>query len=150
MIIKSFRGLIADGGQETIHLHTNTGSTGYRIVKFEIFPNKPGTESSESTVQIFKIEQSSVSTTAAEVNFSDNTLIGSAFYAKSAGVDNADKQVTIFDNEIFNQDIFVTHTDTASTQAVNYYIELEQIKLDITENTVATLKDIRNIEASSV
>ena len=145
MKIKSFRGLIADGGQETIHLHTNNGSTGYRIVKFEIFPNKPGTESSESTVQIFKIEQSSVSTSAATVDFSSNTLVGAAFYAKSAGVDNADKQVTIFDNDIFNQDIFVTHTDSASTQAVNYYIELEQMPLALDENTVATLKDIRNI-----
>ena len=150
MIIKSFRGQIADNSIQTVPLSTNNGSTGYRIKKLEGIPGLPGTESSESTVQIFKIEQSSVSTTAAEVNFSDNTMIGSAFYAKSAGVDNADKQVTIFDNEIFNQDIFVTHTDTASTQAVNYYIELEQIKLDITENTVATLKDIRNIEASSV
>jgi len=28
---------------------------------------------------------------------------------------------------------------------MNYYIELEQVKLDLNENTVATLKDIRNI-----
>ena len=32
----------------------------------------------------------------------------------------------------------------AGTSGVNYYIELEQIKLDIGESTVATLKDIRN------
>ena len=32
------------------------------------------------------------------------------------------------------------------TGLVNYYIELEQMKLDLSENTVATLKDIRNIE----
>ena len=48
---------------------------------------------------------------------------------------------------IFNQDIYVTHKDVAVGQTVNYYIELEQIKLDLNENTVATLKDIRNIEA---
>ena len=150
MPIKSFRGLIADGGQDKISLKTNNGSTGYRIVKFEIFPNNPGTESSESTVQVFKVEQASVSTSAASVDFSNNTLIAAAFYAKSAGVDNADKEVVIFDNDIFNQDIFVTHTDTAATQAVNYHIELEQIKLDLTENTVATLRDIRNNAAQSI
>jgi hypothetical protein len=150
MPIKSFRGLIADGGQDKISLKTNNGSTGYRIVKFEIFPNNPGTESSESTVQVFKVEQASVSTSAASVDFSNNTLIAAAFYAKSAGVDNADKEVVIFDNDIFNQDIFVTHTDTASSQAVNYHIELEQIKLDLTENTVATLRDIRNNAAQSI
>jgi hypothetical protein len=150
MPIKSFRGLLADGGQDKISLKTNNGSTGYRIVKFEIFPNNPGTESSESTVQVFKVEQASVSTSAASVDFSNNTLIAAAFYAKSAGVDNADKEVVIFDNDIFNQDIFVTHTDTASSQAVNYHIELEQIKLDLTENTVATLRDIRNNAAQSI
>ena len=150
MPIKSFRGLLADGGQDKISLKTNNGSTGYRIIKFEIFPNNPGTESSESTVQVFKVEQASVSTSAASVDFSNNTLIAAAFYAKSAGVDNADKEVVIFDNDIFNQDIFVTHTDTASSQAVNYHIELEQIKLDLTENTVATLRDIRNNAARSI
>ena len=45
----------------------------------------------------------------------------------------------------FNQDIYITHTNLhADAGPVNYYIELEQIKLDLNENTVATLKDIRN------
>ena len=42
MPIKTFRGLIEDGGQDTIVLHTNTGSMGYRIVKFELFAEEPG------------------------------------------------------------------------------------------------------------
>ena len=147
MPIKSFKGLIADGGQDTILLHTNDGSTGYRIVKFDIFPHKPGTEQSESTVQVFKIKQATVSKLTAEVDFADNTLLAAGFYGKSAGVDNAETKLIHFDNEIFNQDIFVTHTETAGTQAVNYYIELEQVKLSLDENTVATLKDIRNIES---
>jgi len=54
--------------------------------------------------------------------------------------------VVIFDNEVFNQDIYITYTDNGggSNEDINYYIELEQIKLDLSENTVATLKDIRN------
>ena len=146
MVVKSFKGLIADGGQDTIVLHTNDGSTGYRIVKFDVFPHKPGTQQSESTVQVFKIQQATVSTTTATVDFADNTLLAAGFYGKSAGVDNAETKLIHFDNEIFNQDIFVTHTETAGTQAVNYYIELEQIQLNLNENTVATLKDIRNID----
>ena len=47
----------------------------------------------------------------------------------------------------FNQDIYVTHTDVLGAGACNYYIELEQFKLDLSENTVATLKDIRNIKS---
>ena len=55
--------------------------------------------------------------------------------------------MVIFDNEKFNQDIFVTNVDVVGNSApINYYIELEQIKLSLDENTVATLKDIRNIE----
>jgi len=51
---------------------------------------------------------------------------------------------TIFDGEIFNQDIYITSVDTDSTAAMNYYIELEQFVLNPDEATVATLKDIRN------
>ena len=35
MTIKSFKGKLANGGQNTIVLHTNDGTTGYKIVKFE-------------------------------------------------------------------------------------------------------------------
>ena len=62
MPIKSFRGLIADGAQQTISLHTNNGAIGYRIKKLEVFPQKPGQESVESTVLVWTKEQTSVST----------------------------------------------------------------------------------------
>jgi len=52
-------------------------------------------------------------------------------------------QIVIFDKEIFNQDIFVTHTDEGGSAKCNYYIELEQMKLDHTQNMNATLKAIR-------
>ena len=42
---------------DTISLHTNTGSTGYRIIKFDIFPVDPFKDDYESMVQIFKIPQ---------------------------------------------------------------------------------------------
>ena len=75
MPIKTFRGLIADGTQDTIVLHTNDGSTGYRIVKFKISQNEPGQADIESTVKIYKIPQTVINNT---VDFSDNTLLGVA------------------------------------------------------------------------
>jgi hypothetical protein len=42
----------------------------------------------------------------------------------------------------------VTHSDVDGTEPVNYHIELEQVSLALDENTVATLKDIRNIESN--
>jgi len=144
MTIKTFRGKIADGDQDTIVLHTNDGATGYRIVKFQIIGDQPGAVTSEHTVKIYKISQTTID---ALVDFSDQTLLGIGYYSTNPSTAYTDTDTVIFDSEIFNQDIYVTHTATNAANAVNYYIELEQVKLDLNENTVATLKDIRNVTA---
>jgi len=141
MPIKSFRGLIADGSQATVFLHTNNGSTGYRITKFEVMPTEPGVSTSENVVKIYKTEQAAVTGT---IDFEDNRLLGAAYYQSESSSYSDWKQI-VFDNEIFNQDIFITNKDNrANSTGMNYYIELEQISLNVNENTVATLKDIRN------
>jgi len=142
-MIKTFRGLIVDGGQDTIVLHTNDGSTGYRIVKFELFPQEPGETQYEHVMKIYKVEQTTIDNT---IDFSDNTLLGAAFLQDGSGAENPTGLIVTFDNEIFNQDIYITHDDARASDAepCNYYLELEQVKLDLNENTVATLKDIRN------
>ncbi len=145
MTIKSFRGLIADGGIDTISLHTNNGSTGYRIVKFHLMGHNPGDGSLgsyEHVVQIFKIPQTTASAT---VNFSDNTLLAAGLCFGNTSPQFNDTTSILFDNEIFNQDIYITHVDEDAATPVNYYIELEVVKLPLDANTVATLKDIRNI-----
>jgi hypothetical protein len=146
MPIKTFRGLMADGAQDTIVLHTNDGSTGYRIVKFDIMSNTPVTAGAqESVVQIWKTPQAAPSTTAIAIDFSNQVLLAAAIWTGSDNPIYQNAQQVIFDSEIFNQDIYITHTNTDGSASVNYYIELEQIKLDLNENTVATLKDIRNL-----
>ena len=146
MPIKSFRGLIANEEIQTISLHTNDGSTGYKITKFQLMPNNPGTAHQESVVKIFSVPQTGTPDNV--INFSDQTLLAAAYFQ-----DNSDKGFiadlqVVFDNMTFNQDIFITYKSTDGTEAINYYIELEQIKLDLNDNTMATLKDIKNIEAS--
>ena len=141
MPIKTFRGLIADGGQDTIVLHTNTGSTGYRIVKFQGFPETPGTTAYEHVIKIYKVEQSAVD---GVMDFSNNTLLAAMYIEGDYQLSSSDQHTVLFDREIFNQDIYITHIDVNGALACNYYIELEQVKLDLNENTVATLKDIRN------
>jgi hypothetical protein len=146
MPIKSFRGRVADGGIETIFLHTNNGSTGYRIKNFQGLPGAPGTDNFESVIKIYSVSQTTATNT---MDFNDQTLLGVIFYS-SYGVGGANTDVVIFDNAVFNQDIYVTYKEApsaASGEEFNFYIELEQIKLDINENTVATLKDIRNIKS---
>ena len=140
MPIKSFKGKLVDGGIDTISLHTNTGSIGYRITKFQIIH-------AEHTVKIYTIPQASADNA---IDFSDNTLLGAAYLTNSATTGYPADQMIIFDNMTFNQDIYVTHEDTVGSQPCNYYIELEVVKLALDENTVATLKDIRNIEQPNV
>ena len=147
MPIKSFKGLIADGATETVPLSTNNGSVGYRIVKLQVVPNAPMAADAEHVIKIYKISQTSVD---GVVDFSDNTLLGVATIANETDGKLYPINVNvIFDSEIFNQDIYITHIDMHSDKSCNYYIELEQVKLDLNQNTMATLKDIKNIEQRS-
>ena len=140
--IVSFRGLLADGDQETIALRTNDGSTGYRIKSFKVIPFKPVTTANECVMQIWKIEQTAISS---DIDFSNQVLLGVGIYSNQTDSTYYPDDMTIaFDNEKFNQDIYITHKNETGSGACNYYIELEQMKLDLNENTVATLKNIRN------
>ena len=146
MPIKSFRGLIADDGVDTISLHTNNGSQGYRIKKFEIMPSKIGVAHQNAVVQIFTINDGENPNTT--IDFSNQTLLAAARYVDRVNVEMS--EATIFDNMTFNQDITIKYKDADAATEINYYIELELVKLSLDENTVATLKDIRNIEAQNV
>jgi len=145
MVTKSFRGQIANDGLETITLHTNNGSTGYKIKKFEVMPKQPEGATEEATMQIFStIISATGAAGSGEIDFSNQELLGAAFYSGSAtATTNPEDSIVIFDTETFNQDIYLT---CKSSNNMNYHIELEQIKLDLNQNTVATLKDIRNIK----
>ena len=143
-MIKSFKGLLEDGGQNRIRLSTRSGEVGYRIVKFQIM-QQPATGSDRySCVQIWNQEQAAPSTTAVTVDFTNAELLGTAI----ATYDNTQPQLTkatiIFDNKVVNQDIYVTHTELTSGGSCNYYIEMEIVKLSKETAQYATIRDIRS------
>ncbi len=143
MTIKSFRGLMKPDTIDQISLHTNTGSTGYRIKKLDIIQETPGVGDVELVIKVYTIPQTTATTT---IDFSDSTLLAVAMFRQDPNNNSTADKIIIFDNVTFNQDIFVTCADAmGATVAGNYHIELEQVKLNLEENTVATLKDIRNI-----
>ena len=144
MPIKSFRGLIADDQTDTISLHTNNGSVGYKIKKFEIIPSLVGVNHMNAVVQIFTVDDNTVPNTT--IDFSNPTLLAAARYVDRVSVEMS--EATIFDNMVFNQDIIIKYKDVDAGQSINYYIELETMPLALDENTVATLKDIRNIKSN--
>lgn len=147
MPIKSFRNKLVNNTIDTIHLHTNTGTTGYRIKKLQVMFEDPMTGNTEGVIKVYAIPQD---TASAQVDFSDNTLLAAAYVSDSASWGgNLPQMNAVFDNVTFNQDIFVTYRTAAGTDDCNYYIELETVKLSLDENTVATLKDIRNISRNA-
>jgi hypothetical protein len=145
-MIKSFRGLLTDGEQDTIRLGTNTGLTGYKIKKLQVMPHKPyaGSDVSEHVVMVWKYKQDAVD---GIVEFSDPTLLAAGIVNNvTGGLDSRYSVIpddVIFDNETFNQDIFITHSAVVGTEPCNWYLELEQVKLSQNEAAVATLKDMR-------
>jgi len=142
MPIKTFRGLITDNTQDTVSLHTNDGSTGYRIKKFQVVHENEADDLS-ATVKIYSISQT---TKSALIDFSDQTLLAACAYRSNKTDTGLGVTTIVFDNMTFNQDIYITYRDNETAdKKVNYYIELEQVSLDLNENTVATLKDIRNV-----
>tara|TARA_Y100000593_G_scaffold6579_1_gene12508 strand:+ start:227 stop:667 length:441 start_codon:yes stop_codon:yes gene_type:complete len=142
MPLKSFRARILDDTVQKLQLATNDGATGYRITKFQVINRSPGTNHTEAIIKIYKTDPGSTATL--DVDFSDNTLLAVAYYEDSATAGSPGKDVIVFDNEVFNQDIFVTYKDNSNETEANYYIELEQMSLDLNQNTLVTLKDIRN------
>ena len=140
MVVKTFRGLLADGGQDQIRLQTIKGKVGYKITKFQIIGAEPGQQHMEHTVKIYKNEQSTIDNA---IDFTDSSLLGVAYIQDSHSGDYPSSLDIIFDTEVFNQDIYVTHEDTAGSQPCNYYIELEVIPLDDAGAEYTTLKDMR-------
>ena len=134
------------GVQEMIPLSTIKGLIGYKVKKFQIMSATPGVSDVEFIAQIYKTNKTSnINTTP---DFSDNRLLAVAYYQDDSSISHSSSMDVIFDNEKFNQDIFVTVSDAAGgTVRCNYYVELEQMSLDLSEQTVATLKDIRNVGA---
>jgi hypothetical protein len=139
MKIKTFKGQIPTGLQEKIHLSTNDGLTGYRIRKFQIISKTPGSNNIELLGQVFLTDQTgSVGT---NVDFDNPDLIAVAFHVTQYGPQTD----IIFDQETFNQDVFITMTDASgNTVPGNYYLELEQFKISLNESTFSTLKNIRS------
>ena len=143
-MIKTFRGLLADQGQDRIRLSTKKGKIGYRIVKFQLFPaGATSSFSYESFGSIFKIVQTSVPGDGVP-DFSNGNLLGCGYYTQSSsGATNPEDLNVIFDQEIFNQDIYITHSNSESSAAINYYLELEVMSLSDNAAAVSTLRDIR-------
>jgi hypothetical protein len=124
----SFRGLLADGGQDKIRIEGATGEIAWRITKFQILTSAPGNASQETVVKIYREKQTTVPTSSATVDFVDNELLAAGIFIASGSI-AAYSMITIFDNALFSRNIYVTNTDNNDSNSCNYYIELEEVKV---------------------
>jgi len=139
----SYKGKIDMGTEDRICLTTIKGKVGYKINKFQIISTAPGTGNVEYVAKITKVKDTNIGPV---VDFTNGDLLAVAYLKEGASEDKAYTEAVIFDNEKFNQDIFVSIDDAASgTIPCNYYIELETMALDDTEATMLTLKSIKTI-----
>jgi len=141
MVVKTFRGLLADEEQIRIRLGTIKGKVGYKIIKLQLLSAAPMLNDLISLVSVWKGEQATV--TATTINFSDGDLLAVGLWMDGDALTEPATFHTIFDNEMFNQDIYITHVDAAGTGSINYYLELEVIPLDDKGAEYTTVKDLR-------
>jgi hypothetical protein len=138
-MIKTFKGLLIDGGEDRIRLSTIKGKMGYRIAKFQVMPVDANT-TTETVIKILKSSPTSVTT---GIDFTDSDLLAAAVINDSTDPGQPPAAIIIFDQEIVNQDIFITQKGHDATPAINYYLELEAIPLDDAGAEYTTLKDMR-------
>jgi len=139
----SYRGLLNQGDQVRIPLSGGDTDTGYRIVKLVLMPNDiDASTSHECSVQVFSQKQATIH---ADIDFSKDELLAAGYYARSLQtgapyVIDAATEAVIFDNTVVNQDIFVGYQTGQSNQKINYYLELEEVKMSGPEQAVINYK----------
>jgi len=139
-MIKTFRGRIADDGQDRIRLSTIKGKMGYRIVKLELIAIN-GNINVEQVLKIYKIS----TTPSTDINFTDSDLMAAGILIANTGNAYNPPAIVVFDQEIVNQDIYVTSKGHDTPAEINYYLELEVIPLDDAGAEYTTLKDMRTV-----
>jgi len=147
----SYRGRVPMGQQEKINLKTIKGKIGYKVNKFQIISQTPGISAGTGTELVGKIySKSQEGAVSAVVDFTEGDLLAVAYNKEGVAASQAGYEVIIFDNAIFNQNIFVTMQDASgNTIEANYYIELEVMPISDLEATKLTLQSIRTITSNA-
>jgi len=140
MVVKTYRGMLTHDTEDRIRLSTIKGKVGYKIVKFELMQSTLTASDQVSFVKIVK----SPYTRTSSIDFTDSDILAVGILRignllTEGSLDNP----IVFDNEVFNQDIYINLKNLDGTLSVNYYIELEVIPLDDAGAEYTTLKDMR-------
>ena len=96
--------------------------------------NTPGTGSNaEHILKVYKKKQTAVNGT---IDFDDDALLAAGWLPMKTSNFLTSENITVFDDEVVNQDIFVTHIDIDGAQPVNYVLHMEEVKINDREAAV--------------
>jgi len=137
--IKTFRGRLDNLEEDRIYLAGGADNIGYKIHKFEIMGQSPFFAESEAVMKIYTVSQAG--SVDSQVDMGDETLLGVSISTNDADNPvNSGYRSVIFDQTVVNQDIFVTYKTNQGSEKCNYYIELEQVKINNSEAAVMNYK----------
>ena len=124
--VHSFRGLLADGGEDEINLERQNLNVAYRIIKFQGASTTPGAVEAANVVKVYRESQSSIDTT---IDFTDSDLIAAIDFRQHTNENyGVTANIIIFDNVLFSRNIYVTQKDQdGNGTPLNYYLELEEV-----------------------
>ena len=125
--VHSFRGLLADGGQDEINLERSNVNLAYRVIKFQAISSNPGLEQHESVLKIYREEQTSITGT---VDLTDPDVLAVINYTSGNISSEIYFMSVIMDNVLFSRNIYVTHAENDGTSSINYYIEIEEVPVN--------------------
>jgi len=125
----SFRGLLADGAQDKIRIQGATGEIAWRITKFQVMSNSPVSGDHVGITKIWREEQATAAITATTIDFDNDELLGCALWTQGNLLTEPQSATIIFDNALFVRNIWVTAVDIDASIGINYYIELEEVKV---------------------
>jgi len=128
--VHSFRGLLADGGQDKISIQGSVGAIAWRITKLNIMLNQYTGNDRIHGVSVWREEQTTIPTDYFAPDFNDAELLAASIIVWDTSQPNLTTENVIFDNALFSRNIWVSHTDESTTAPVNYYIELEEVKVN--------------------
>jgi hypothetical protein len=127
--IHSFRGLLADGEHHKIRIQGPIGDRAWRISKFQIMSNAPKTADHVGITKIWREEPATAAITATTIDFTDSRLLACGLWREGNLLTEGQTSVVIFDNALFVRNVWVSATDADGSVGMNYYIELEEVKV---------------------
>jgi len=127
--VHSFKGLLADGQHRKIGIQGSVGSIAWRITKFQTMTNAPKTSDHVGITKLWREEPTSASITATTIDFDEDKLLACSLWREGNLLTEMQTTTVIFDNALFVRNLWVSTVDADGSVGMNYYIELEEVKL---------------------